>query len=115
MESEWRRKHCGPLRRLHQHRRTESNVPGRSVPRNGIGEPVQLFAAQWQLRFLRSGCGEAEHSESNVRCREIYAGLHTRQHWQRKPEFRYESFRADDFHGNKWEDDRLGNATLGLI
>lgn len=73
---------------------------------------MQLFAIEWELRFIYPGRGEAKHRQSNVRCREIQAELHAKQQHQRQFELGYEPLRVDDFRWSKRKDDRDGNSEL---
>ena len=66
MDGQGGSKHGRPLRRLHQHRRSESDAARRCKCGHKFGEPVQLSHAQRKLHAVRAGGGKAEHYESDV-------------------------------------------------
>lgn len=115
MEREWRRENGGPLRRIHQPGRAESYVIGRGLSRQCIGEPVQLLGSQWQLHLLRSGCGEAEHQQSDVGSSKIHAELRGRYQHEWQFDTGCESVRVDNFCGKEREDDCDGDTANRFI
>lgn len=82
-------KHGRPLRRLHQHRRSESDGARRGKCSHEFDEPVQLSDSQRKLHVVRPGGRKAEHCESDVGPGEILGWLPDEHNRQRDHEWRH--------------------------